>query len=86
MTNASAKLLTVAVFTLVPAAYLSMPFWRPAAVYGSAGREIAAPMVMLLMLAVLVVSLLSWGTYRLLAALGLLACLLWLCVTLLPVL
>ena len=39
-----------------------------------------------LMASVLLVSLLSWHTYRLLAVFGIAACFLWLCAFLLPVL
>jgi hypothetical protein len=75
-----------ALFTLVPVAYLSLAFWRPANGYGPAGREGLSAVGVCLMLAVFLVSMLSWDTHRWVAALGLLACFLWLAILLLPVL
>jgi hypothetical protein len=82
----SSRLLSVALFVLVPAAYLSMVFWRPALSYGPTGPEGVSPSCALLMAAVFLVSLLSWSQHRLIAVLGFIACFLWLGVTMLPVL
>jgi len=76
----------VALFVLVPAAYLSMAFWRPANSYGPTGREGISPLCAVLMAAVLLVSLLTWTRHPVVASLGLVACILWLAITLLPVL
>jgi len=76
----------VALFLLVPAAYLTMVFWRPANSYGPTGREGISPFCAVLMAAVFLVSLLSWSRYRMRAMLGFIARLLWLAVVLLPVL
>src|ERR1019366_7919963 len=85
--STSSRGLRAALFTLVPAAYLSMRFWRP---YNSFGTGFSGTDSFLicgvLMAAVFLVSLLSWSTYRLVAVFGLLACFLWLAVVLLPVL
>ena len=87
MTNlTSSRFLRAALFALVPAAYLSMVFWRPANSYSPAGREGISPFLAILMAAVLLTSLLSWNEHRLLVSLGLIACVLWLAVVLLPVL
>jgi hypothetical protein len=80
------KVIRAALFTLVPAAYLSMGLWRPFNSYGRFGREGVSPAFLVLMTAVFLVSVLSWKTHRLLAVFGLLACFLWLAVGLLPVL
>ena len=85
-TSISSKILRAALFTLVPLAYLSMRFWRPAASYGPSGREGISPALIVLMSAVVLVSFLSWNRHRLVAAFGLLACFLWIAVVLLPVL
>lgn len=82
----SSKLLRAGLFVFVPAAYLSMVFSRSADSYGVAGREGVSPLLAGLMAAVFLVSLLSWNRHRLVATLGLFACLLWLGVALLPVL
>jgi hypothetical protein len=75
-----------ALYILVPAAYLSMVFWRPAGACGPVGhKEISLPLAML-MAAVFLVSLLSWGKHRVVSSLGFIACILWLAVVLLPVL
>jgi len=63
-----------------------MGLWRPASSYGPTGQEGVSPFCGVLMTAVLLVSLLSWSTYRVVAVLGLLACFLWLATVLLPVL
>lgn len=84
--STSSRVLRAALFTLVPAAYLSMGLWRPASSYGPSGREGVSPFCAVLMAAVGLVSLLSWRTYRVAAVLGLLACFLWLAKVLLPVL
>lgn len=94
MTDKSAKVLRAALFTLVPAAYLSMgmgSFWRPASAYirlgpGRFGPAGVSPYGLVFMAAVCVVSLLSLSTHRVIAALGLLACFLWVAATLMPVL
>jgi hypothetical protein len=85
--STSSRVLRAALFTLVPAAYLSMGFWRPYNSYEKAfsGRD-SFPICGVLMAAVLLVSLLSWSRYRVVAILGLLACFLWIAVVLLPVL
>ena len=80
------RVLRAALFTLVPAAYLSMGFWRPYESYGPSGREGVFPICVVLMTAVFSVSILCWNTHRLVAVFGLLACFLWLAVVLLPVL
>ena len=74
-------------YILVPAAYLSTPFWRPYNTYGPLGRDWDAtgPALGVLMAVVCMVSVLAWNSNRLLAAFGLLACLLWVCVVLFPV-
>jgi hypothetical protein len=82
----SSKILRAALFILVPTAYVSIRFWRSYEDYGPTGREgISAPCTVL-MLAVFVVSLLSWNEYRVVASLGLIACFLYLAAVLLPVL
>jgi hypothetical protein len=87
MTNSpSSKLLSAGLFILVPAAFLSMVFWRPADSFSPAGREGVSPLLGGLMAAVFVVSLLSWNRHRLVATLGFIACLLWLGIVLIPVL
>jgi hypothetical protein len=82
---ASSKLLSAALFVLVPAGYLSMILWRPARSYGPTGREGVSPFCGVLMAAVFLVSLLSWNRHRVVASLGLVACILWLAIVLLPV-
>jgi hypothetical protein len=84
--SALSKILRATLFALVPAAYLSMALWRPHDSYGPAGREGLSPVCVVLMPAVLVVSVLSWNTHRLVAFFGLLACFGWLAVYLLPAL
>jgi hypothetical protein len=84
--STSSRILRVALFTLVPAAYLSIGLWRPFNSFGPAGREGVSPVYYVLMPAVLVVSILSWNTYRLMAVFGLLVCIGWLVVFLLPTL
>jgi len=87
MTNSKAsRILRAALFTLVPLAYLSKGLWRPADAYEKYGRAGFPAYAVVLMAAVFMVSALSWRTHRLAAGLGLLACFLWLCVVLLPVL
>ena len=81
----SSKVLRAALFTLVPAAYLSMGLWRPGYYYSHFGREDISYFCDVLMASVFLVSLLSWRTYRVVAVFGLLACFLWLAVVLLPV-
>jgi hypothetical protein len=83
---ASSRFLKVALFILVPAAYLSVFFWRPADSYGPTGREGVSPFCLVLMAAVFLTSLLSWSQHRVIATLGFIACILWLAVTMLPVL
>ena len=83
---ASSRFLRVALFVLVPAAYVSMVIWRPANAYGPAGRQGISEFLDVFMAAVFLVSLLSWSQHRLVASLGLIACILWLAVLLLPVL
>jgi hypothetical protein len=85
-TSTPSKVLRVALFTLVPLAYLSIRFWHPANSYGPSGREGVSPVLVVLMSAVVLVSLLSWNRHRLVAVFGLLACFLWIAVVLLPVL
>jgi hypothetical protein len=80
------RVLRAALFVLVPAAYLSMPFWRSASSYGPTGRVGVSPFCAVLMAAVFLVCLCSWSRYRIVASLGFIACLLWLAVLLLPVL
>jgi hypothetical protein len=82
----SSNALRAALFTLVPIAYLSIVFWRPDAAHGRFGREGMPSFCTILMAAVFVVSLLSWNKNRIVAVFGLLACLLWVAVYLLPVL
>lgn len=87
MTDSKPSLiLKIALYVLVPAAWLSLPFWQPDSAYGRNGHEGMPGLCTILMAAVLLVSLLSLGTRRLLAVLGLIACFLWLAVWLLPVL
>jgi len=75
-------------FILVPAAYLSIPFWRPGGAYGPSGRGWGDRELVVtgLMAMVFVLSVLSWKSCRKVAAFGLVACALWLCVEALPVL
>jgi hypothetical protein len=80
------KVLRAILFTLVPAAYLSAVFWRPDNDYGPAGRRGMPAGCYFLMVAVFLVSLLCWNVHRIVAALGLVACVLWLVVLFLPVL
>jgi hypothetical protein len=80
------KVLRMALFTLVPAAYLSMGLWRPSNSYTPAGREGVSPFCAVLLTAIFLISVLSWNTDRVVAGFGLLACLLWAAVLLLPVL
>ena len=86
--SSCAKTLKVALFVLVPTAYLSMPLWRPYDSYGPLGRQwgTRGAALIVLMAAVFTVSLFSWKSCHLVAALGLAVCLLWLAVLLLPVL
>ena len=84
--SVSSRVLRAALFILVPAAYLSMGFWRPASSYGPTGRIGVSPFCAVLMAAVFLVCLCSWSRYRIVAALGFIACLFWLVVALLPVL
>ena len=87
MTNPTAsRVLRTALFTLVTLAYLSTSLWSPADAYTKSGRAGVSPGLAVLMAAVLIVSLISWNNYRLVAALGLVVCFLWLATTLLPVL
>jgi hypothetical protein len=80
------RVLRAALFTLVPAAYLSMGLWRPGYYYSHLGRQGISYFCDVLMASVFLVSLLSWKKHRVVAVLGLLACFLWLVVVLLPVL
>jgi len=84
--STSTRKFSVALFVLVPLAYLSMALWRPADSFGAFGRTGISPFGASLMAAVFLVSLLSWTRHRVVAALGFIACVLWLAVTLLPVL
>jgi len=84
--SVSSKVLRGALFILVPAAYLSLGFWRPASAYGPTGRIGVSPIGVVLMAAVFLVFVCSWRRYRIVASLGFMACLLWLAVVLLPVL
>jgi hypothetical protein len=87
MTNSlSSKLLSAGLFIFVPAAYLSMVFWRPADSYSPVGRAGVSPLLAGLMATVFIVSLLSWNRHRLVATLGFIACLFWQGVLLIPVL
>ena len=79
------RILRAALFTLVTLAYLSMPLWQPANAYGKNGRTEIPWYVMVLMISVFLVSMVSWRKFRLVAALGLLAFILWLAAVLLPV-
>ena len=81
--SASSRVLRSVLFVLVPTAYLSMRFWRP---YSSIGGADIFPTTAILMAAVFLISLLSWGRHRVVALLGLIACFLWLVFTMLPVL
>jgi hypothetical protein len=82
--SVSSRVLRTALFILVPAAYLSMGFWRSASSYGPIGRVGVSPFCAVLMAAVFLVCLCSWSRYRIVAELGFIACLLWLAVVLLP--
>jgi hypothetical protein len=86
MISTSSRILRVALFILVPAAYLSMVMWRPASEYTKHGRVGVSPFCAVLMLSVFLVCSLSWSQHRVVAALGFIACFLWLAITLLPVL
>ena len=83
---ASSRFLRLALFVLVPAAYMSMVFWHPADSYGPNGREGVSPFLAVLMGAVFLVSLLSWSQHKVIAIFGVIACVLWLAATMLPVL
>ena len=86
MTDSTAsRILRLALFILVPAAYLSMVFWHPASAYGPNGPYGVSPYCAILMAAVFVVSLLSWNRHRIIALLGIVACFLWLVVLCQPV-
>jgi hypothetical protein len=84
--STSSRVLRAALFTLVPLAYLSMPYWHPSwlesfpGYFGPPEWALAS-----LMASVFLVSLLSRRTYRIVAILGFLICFLWLCAFLLPV-
>ena len=80
------KILSATLFTLVPLAYSGIWLWRPANAYGPASPQGVPPALAVLMVLVLLVSVLSWNRQRLVAALGILACFLWIVVALLPVL
>jgi hypothetical protein len=83
MTNLPlSRFLRVALFILVPVAYLSIRFWRP--YYADGGAEVF-PAMTFFMAIVCLVSVLSWSENRLVASLGFVACLLWLATVLLPV-
>lgn len=83
----SSKILRVALFVLVPVAYLSMGWWQPAGHYMKNGIRVGiSPFIAVLMLAVFWVCALYWNQYRLLAIFGFIACFLWLLITFLPVL
>ena len=77
------RILRTALFVLVPAAYLSMKFWRPYVAVG--GRDLF-PVMAVFMALVFLVSAGSWNRHRTVALLGLVACFLWVAVVLLPVL
>jgi hypothetical protein len=79
------RVLRAALFTLVPAAYLSIGLWRPGYYYNHQGREGISYVCDVLIAAVFLVSFLSWRRYRLVAVFGFLACFLWLMTVLLPV-
>jgi len=83
--SVSSRVLTAALFTLVPIAYLSVCFWRPLVTYYYGKDETGLYILPTLMLAVLVVSLLSRHKHRLVAMLGLIACFLWFAVWIMPV-
>jgi hypothetical protein len=71
-------------FTLVPAAYLSMPFWQ--VTYGARHQPEGAFLhhfCLGLMVVVFALSLVSWNSHRIVAILGFIICLLWLFATLL---
>ena len=82
--SVSARVLRAALFTLVPAAYLSSRFWVPLAQarYEKYSTGYFCPV---LMAAVLSVSLLSWHKHRVVAVFGLIACFLWFVVWIQPV-
>jgi hypothetical protein len=86
--SSSSKILRAVLFALVPTAYLSMGLWRPFDLLAPSGREWDAwgPTLAGLLAAVFVVSLLAWKSCRIVATLGLLVCLLWVCVASFPVL
>jgi hypothetical protein len=82
----SSRILRAALFTLVPLAYFSFWFWQPVSLSYSPRYSWGLQwMCFGLMASVLLVSILSWRTYRLLAAFGFLVCFLWLATFLLPV-
>ena len=73
----ASRVLRAALFTLVPLAYLSVRFWRPA--YWMRYEEdfrisLFCP---ILMSAVIAVSVFSWRTHRVVAVFGLVASFLW---------
>jgi hypothetical protein len=82
--SAPSRVLRAALFTLVPIAYLSMRFWVPLsqAPYEKYSTGYFCPV---LMAAVLIVSLLSWHSHRLVAVFGLIACFLWFAFWIMPV-
>jgi hypothetical protein len=84
--STSSRILRVALFILVPVAYLSMVLWQPASAYTKHGRAGVNPFCAVLMLLVFLVCSLSWSQHRVVAAFGFIACFLWLVITLLPVL
>jgi hypothetical protein len=73
----------VALFALVPAAFLSMRLWQP---YSAVGGPEAFLATAAFMSVVFIASALGWRRHPLVAALGFIACFLWLACTLLPVL
>jgi hypothetical protein len=82
----SSRILRAALFTLVPVAYLGVGLQRPLDSYGPTGRVGLSAFCTVFNLVLLLICLLSWNTHRVIAVLGLLACLIWLATLLLPVL
>jgi hypothetical protein len=83
---ASSKLLSRALYVLVPLAFLNLGLTRPASSYDKTGPVGVPVLGAVLMLAVFILCAANWRNHRLVAALGFFACFLWLAITLLPVL
>jgi hypothetical protein len=82
----SSKILRTMFFILVPLAYLSVRFWQPVSLSWSPQYSPALQWLCITFMAVVfVMSLYFRRTYRLVAAFGFLACFLWLCAFMLPV-